>query len=121
MRMKLALVLMTLFAAVAVSGAAAADFEKDAGSGADCTEPAGGGFVLRCPTASVGQEYEIEMESEEGSGCTSPGNPYVWYEVVNSSLPPGLTMSRGGVLSGTPATAGFSRLVGCDHHLTPVH
>ena len=73
MRMKLAIVLMTLFAAVAVSGAAAADFEKDAGSGADCTEPAGGGFVLRCPTASVGQEYEIEMESEEGSGCTSPG------------------------------------------------
>jgi hypothetical protein len=42
------------------------------------------------------------MESEEGSGCTSPGNPYVWYEVVNSSLPPGLTMSRSG--SSSPAS-----------------
>jgi large repetitive protein len=108
MRMKLALVL-TLISAIAVSGAAAADFEKDAGSGADCTEPAGGGFVLKCPTAAVGHEYEAEMESEEGSGCTSPGNPYVWYEVVNSALPPGLTMSRAGVISGTPTTAGFYR------------
>ena len=26
-----------------------------------------------CPTAYVGEEYEIEMESEEGSGCTSEG------------------------------------------------
>ena len=118
MRLKLALGLMTLVAAIAVSGAAAADFEKDAGSGADCTEPPGGGFVLKCPTAAVGQEYEIEMESEEGSGCTSPGNPYVWYEVVNSSLPPGLTMSRAGVISGTPTTAGFYRFWVWNHDLT---
>jgi large repetitive protein len=118
MRLKIALGLMTLFAAIAVSGASAADFEKDAGSGADCTEPAGGGFVLKCPTAAVGQEYEAEMESEEGSGCTSPGNPYVWYEVVNSSLPPGLTMSRAGVISGTPTTAGFYRFWVWNHDLT---
>jgi large repetitive protein len=117
MRMKLALVL-TLISAIAVSGAAAADFEKDAGSGADCTEPAGGGFVLKCPTAAVGHEYEAEMESEEGSGCTSPGNPYVWYEVVNSALPPGLTMSRAGVISGTPTTAGFYRFWVWNHDLT---
>jgi hypothetical protein len=66
----------------------------------------------------VGQEYEAEMESEEGSGCTSPGNPYVWYEVVNSSLPPGLTMSRAGVISGTPTTAGFYRFWVWNHDLT---
>jgi large repetitive protein len=118
MRLKLAVGLMILFAAIAVSGASAADFEKDAGSGADCTEPAGGGFVLRCPTAAVGREYEIEMESEEGSGCTSPGNPYVWYEVVNSSLPPGLTMSRAGVIAGTPTTAGLYRFWVWNHDLT---
>ena len=118
MRLKLALIVMGLFAAVAVTGASAADFEKDAGSGADCTEPPGGGFVLRCPTASVGQEYEIEMESEEGSGCTSPGNPYVWYEVANSSLPPGLTMSRAGVISGTPTITGLTRFWVWNHDLT---
>lgn len=119
MRIKLAVaVLLSLLTAIVVSGASAADFEKDAGSGADCTEPPGGGFVLKCPTAAVGQEYEIEMESEEGSGCTSPGNPYVWYEVVNSALPPGLTMSRAGVVSGTPTTAGFYRFWVWNHDLT---
>ena len=58
------------------------------------------------------------MESEEGSGCTSPGNPYVWYEVVNSTLPPGLTMSRAGVISGTPTSAGFTRFWVWNHDLT---
>jgi hypothetical protein len=122
MRLRLALVvvglLMAVLAAIAVSGASAADFEKDSGSGADCTEPPGGGQLLRCPTAYVGQEYEVEMESEEGSGCTSPGNPYVWYEVANSSLPAGLTMSRAGVISGTPTSAGFVRFWVWNHDLT---
>jgi len=115
---RLALVLLGLCAAIAVTGASAADFEKDAGSGADCTEPPGGGFVLVCPTAAVGQEYEAEMESEEGSGCTSPGNPYVWYEIVNSSLPPGLTMTRAGVISGTPTTTGYYQFWVWNHDLT---
>jgi large repetitive protein len=118
MRLKLALGLMTLVAAIAVSGAAAADFEGDAGSGADCTEPPGGSQLLRCPTAHVGEEYEVEMESEEGSGCTSPGNPYVWYEIVNSSLPPGLTMTRTGVISGIPTSTGFYRFWVWNHDLT---
>ncbi len=118
MRLKLALIVVGMFAAIAVSGASAADFETDAGSGADCTEPPGGGLLRRCPTAFVGDEYEVEMESEEGSGCTSPGNPYVWYEIKNSSLPPGLTMTRAGVISGTPTSAGFYRFWVWNHDLT---
>ena len=113
--LKLALIVVGLFAAVAVTGASAADFETDSGP---CPEPPGGGFVLRCPTAIVGEEYEIEIESEEGSGCTSPGNPYVWYEIVNSTLPPGLTMSRAGVISGVPTSAGFTRFWIFNHDLT---
>jgi large repetitive protein len=66
-------------------------------------------LLLRCPTANVGVPYEVQIESEEGSGCTSPGNPYVWYEIVNSSLPAGLSMSRAGLISGTPTGAGFTR------------
>ena len=113
--LKLALIVVGLFAAVAVTGASAADFETDSGP---CPEPPGGGFVLRCPTAIVGEEYEIEIESEDGSGCTSPGNPYVWYEIVNSTLPPGLTMSRAGVISGVPTSAGFTRFWIFNHDLT---
>ena len=58
------------------------------------------------------------MESEEGSGCTSPGNPYVWYEVANSTLPAGLTMSRDGVISGVPTSAGVMRFWVWNHDLT---
>jgi hypothetical protein len=118
MRIKLAVAVLALLTGIVVSGASAADFEGDAGSGADCTEPPGGGQLLRCPTAFVGEEYEIEMESEEGSGCTSPGNPYVWYEVVNSSLPPGLTMTRAGVIAGTPTSTGIYRFWVWNHDLT---
>jgi hypothetical protein len=120
MRLKLAVIAMCLVAAIGVSGASAADFVTDAGTGADCTEPPGGGQLLRCPTAVVGDEYEAEMESEEGSGCTTldGSNPYTWYEIVNSSLPPGLTMTRGGVISGTPTSTGFFRFWVWNHDLT---
>lgn len=114
-RMRFALVLISVVAAVAVSGASAADFEGDDGP---CTETPGEGALLRCPTAFVGEEYEVEIESEEGSGCTSPGNPYVWYEVVNSSLPAGLTMSRAGVISGVPTSSGLVRFWIWNHDLT---
>lgn len=115
MRLKLVLVVVGLVAAIAVTGASAADFEVDNGP---CPEPPGGGQLLRCPTAYVGDEYEVELESEEGSGCTSPGNPYVWYEIVNSTLPPGLTMTRAGVISGVPTSAGFTRFWVWNHDLT---
>ena len=115
MHLKLALALVGAFAAIAVTGASAADFEGDSGP---CTETPGEGALLRCTTGYVGEEYEVEIESEEGSGCTSPGNPYVWYEVVNSTLPAGLTMSRAGVISGTPTSAGFTRFWIWNHDLT---
>ena len=47
-------------------------------------------------------EYEIEIVSEEGSGC----EPYDYFELVNSSLPAGLSLSREGVISGVPTSAG---------------
>jgi large repetitive protein len=115
MRLKLALVVVGVFAAIAVTGASAADFEGDNGP---CRETPGENALLRCPTGFVGAEYEVEIESEEGSGCTSPGNPYVWYEIVNSSLPPGLSMTRAGVISGVPTTAGFRRFWIWNHDLT---
>jgi hypothetical protein len=115
MRFKLAVIVLSAFAAIAVTGASAADFEKD---GPPCPEAPGETGLSRCTTGYVGVPYEIEIESEEGSGCTSPGNPYVWIEVVNSSLPPGLSMSRAGVISGVPTTAGLTRFWLWNHDLT---
>jgi hypothetical protein len=114
-RFKLALACVGVCVAAFATGATAADFDIDEGP---CRETPGEALLLRCPTAYVGAEYEVEIESEEGSGCTSPGNPYVWYEVVNSALPPGLTMSRQGVISGTPTSAGFTRFWIWNHDLT---
>jgi len=90
-----AFVVVCTLAAIAVSGGSAADFEADNGP---CPETPGNGALLRCPTAYVGQAYEVQIESEEGSGCV----PYVWYEIVNSTLPAGLSMSREGLISGVP-------------------
>jgi hypothetical protein len=114
-RFKLALAAAGAIAAIVVAGGSAADFDIDNGP---CRETPGDVLLLRCPTAFVGVHYELQIESEEGSGCTSPGNPYIWYEVVNSSLPAGLSMSRAGLISGTPTGAGFTRFWLWNHDLT---
>src|SRR6476619_1228544 len=110
-RFKLALAAVGAIAAIVVAGGSAADFDIDNGP---CRETPGEALLLRCPTAYVGSPYEVQIESEEGSGCT----PYVWYEVVNSVLPAGLSMSRGGLISGTPTSVGFTRFWLWNHDLT---
>jgi large repetitive protein len=110
MRSKLA-VIVVAFATIAVSGAAAADFESDHGP---CTETPGDNALLRCTTGYVGAPYEVEIESEEGSGC----EPYDWFEIVNGSLPSGLSMTRDGVISGIPTGAGLARFWVWNHDLT---
>ncbi|MGH3136082.1 MAG: Ig domain-containing protein [Gaiellaceae bacterium] len=109
--MKLAVVVMGIWAAVAVTGASAADFEGDNGA---CRETPGEALLLRCPTGYVGVPYEIVIESEEGSGC----EPYDWFEVVNGALPAGLAMTRDGVISGVPTSSGLVRFWLWNHDLT---
>jgi hypothetical protein len=111
MRLKSAVVVLGVLAAITVTGASAADFETDTGP---CPEPPGGGQVLLCPTGYVGVPYQVQLESEEGSGC----EPYVWYEVVNSVLPAGLSMTRDGVISGVPTGAGVVRVWVWNHDVT---
>ena len=88
-----------------MTGASAADFEHDEGP---CHETPGEELLGTCPTGYVGVEYEIEILSEEGSGC----EPYDYFQLVNSSLPAGLSMTSAGVISGVPTSAG-SRVSGC--------
>jgi hypothetical protein len=100
-----------VFAAIAVTGASAADFEHDEGP---CHETPGEALLGTCPTGHVGAEYEIEIVSEEGSGC----EPYDYFELVNSTLPAGLSMTREGVISGVPTSAGYTRFWLWDRDLT---
>jgi hypothetical protein len=110
-RFKFALGVVCAIAAIAVTGGSAADFDIDGGP---CRETPGEALLLRCPTAYVGMHYEVQLESEEGSGCT----PSVWYEIVNSSLPAGLSMTRGGLISGVPSGGpGLTRFWVWDHDL----
>jgi hypothetical protein len=111
MRFKFAVIVVGVCAAVAATGASGADFDGDNGP---CRETPGESGLLQCPTGYVGVPYEIEIVSEEGSGC----EPYDWFEVVNSALPTGLSMSREGVISGVPAGPGLTRFWLWNHDLT---
>lgn len=110
-RLDLAIAFAVLLGAFAVNGAAAADFEGDTGP---CHETPGEAALLRCPTAYVGARYEVKIAVEEGSGC----DPAIWFEVVNSALPGGLSISRDGVISGVPTGAGLTRFWLWLHDLT---
>jgi large repetitive protein len=111
-RLRRVLLLVGALAAILVAGGSAADFDVDNGP---CRETPGDPLLLRCPTAYVGKAYELEIESEEGSGC-SPN--YDYFVIVNSALPPGLSMTRDGVISGTPTTTGFTRFWIHNHDLS---
>ncbi len=102
---------MGALAAIVVTGASAADFDNDNGP---CPGTSDNKSLSRCPTAYVGVKYEIQLLSEEDSGCV----PHDWFEVVNSSLPAGLTMTRKGLISGVPTTAGLTLFWVWNHDLT---
>ncbi len=52
------------------------------------------------PTAVVGKNYGLTLPATGGT------LPYFWSVVNPSSMPPGLTLSSSGILSGTPTTIG---------------
>ncbi len=53
-----------------------------------------------CPAGLVGTPYSVQLVAR--GSCA----PYVRFTVVGGALPPGLTLSSRGLISGTPATAG---------------
>ena len=55
-----------------------------------------------CPEGTVDKSYSITYK---GSGGCGPALPYQ-YRVVNGALPPGLTLSSSGTISGKPTQAG---------------
>ena len=53
------------------------------------------------PSGEVGVSYSFQFAATGGSGS------YLW-SVLSGTLPAGLTLSGGGLLAGTPTTAGTS-------------
>jgi hypothetical protein len=57
------------------------------------------GPLLVCPTGQVGQPYTLQLRAL--FGCDE-----YWWEFTNGGLPPGLSMSSSGLITGTPAATG---------------
>lgn len=56
---------------------------------------------VNIPTASIVGKYEVTLSASDGAA------PYTW-SVSAGTLPPGMTLSPSGVLSGSPTTSGAS-------------
>jgi large repetitive protein len=83
--------LFTLLVGVVAMPGSAASFD-------DSNPCPASGPLLVCPTGQVGQPYSLQLRALYG--CDT----YRW-EIVNGSLPPGLSMSSSGLVSGTPTAA----------------
>lgn len=99
------LALAFAIAGVALTSASGASFD-DTGPCPNLEGP-----FLTCPTGVVGKPYDVQLKGTKG--CDQ-----YWYEVVNSSLPAGLTMTSGGRITGVPAAAGRAELYIHIHDLT---
>jgi hypothetical protein len=99
-RLALALALVAVLAGVVAATAAALAFD-DAVPCVD-TQP-----LFMCPAGTVEASYSIQLVGRGGCGPDPPneGLPYQ-YKVVNGALPPGLSISQGGQISGSPSQAG---------------
>lgn len=58
--------------------------------------------LLVCPSGEVGKPYTLQLTGK--GGCD-----VYWWEIVNGALPAGLSMTREGLISGTPTTVGEGR------------
>src|SRR5512133_1379566 len=87
MRFARTVLLVALLALVAVPAAFAIRFTDDS-------------YVM--PTGTVGQPYS---KTFGGAGGCGPALPYQ-YTVISGALPPGLSLSFSGTISGTPSAAG---------------
>jgi len=87
MRLTRALLLVSLLALIVVPAAWAIRFTDDS---------------YNMPTGTVGQSYSKQFD---GAGGCGPALPYQ-YSLIGGKLPPGLSLSSSGLVSGTPTQAG---------------
>ena len=94
---------LSLLAAVAAALLLGVVSDASAGSIADFAPCPKSGTDLVCPVGTTGQSYSIKFRGDEDPIC-APGDDK-WY-ARNGSVPPGLTLSTDGTLSGTPTQEG---------------
>lgn len=94
-RLALVFALTALVAAVAATVAKALAFDD----AVPCRDEQP---LFVCPGGTVGTSYSIQFVGRGGCG---PSLPYQ-YRLLSGALPPGLSLSTSGVISGTPTQAG---------------
>jgi hypothetical protein len=100
-RFAVMLAVVAALAGVAASSASALSW-------VDAICPPNSADVKICPTGAVGTPYTLQIKGR--GGCwpedgSSPGD-MVTMSVTGGSLPPGLSLSSSGLISGTPSQAG---------------
>jgi hypothetical protein len=70
------------------------------------------GIVFVCPPATVGVPYSVQLQGV--TGCDK-----YWFRIDSGALPPGLTMSRSGLVSGTATEAAVTTPWLSIHDLLP--
>jgi hypothetical protein len=100
-RLAVAAALVVLVAGVTATVAHALAFDD----GTPC--PTGGAADFVCPQGTVGTSYSIQLVGHGGCGPdgANAGLPYQ-YRVLSGALPPGLSLSSSGAISGTPTQSG---------------
>lgn len=88
-KLQLVLLLLALGLPAVVAGAASFD---------DSTPCPVNGALFVCPSGTVGVPYILQLTGR--FGCER-----YWFRVDSGMLPPGLTMTRDGLVSGTPTSA----------------
>jgi hypothetical protein len=59
--------------------------------------------IKACPSGETGKSYSVQITGRAGTGCV----PFVTFSILaGTALPPGLSLSSDGLISGTPTTAG---------------
>jgi len=60
------------------------------------------GTVIKvCPQGEIGKPYSYQIKGRDGTGCV----PYVTFKSIGT-MPPGLSISSNGLISGTPTQTG---------------
>jgi Putative Ig domain len=94
-RLLLLVIAAAAIAGIAVPAASALTFPDDI-----C--PVASGTVIKvCPPGTTGVPYSYQIKGRDGTGCV----PYVTFR-TSGALPTGLSMSSGGLISGTPTQSG---------------
>jgi hypothetical protein len=103
-RFTLIVMLAALLGAISVTPGSSASFND----GAPC--PASGPLLV-CPTMTVGQSVNLQLLAHDG--CDA----YRW-EITNGGMPPGLSMSSSGLVTGKPTAAATTQPWVTVHDLT---